>query len=211
MREKGFTKYHFFVRRYDMSGKRFGWLACMAVGLMLGAASRASADDLKIDPVHSAVVFGIHHFGAGYVYGTFVGPSGNISYDPSDLSKTTFEASVDADTVDTRNEMRNKHLQSPDFFDVKQYPTITFKSTSVKQTGPTTMDVTGDLTLHGFKKSITIPMEMTGSGKGPKGETRTGFQAAFTLKRSQFGMKFGIPNIVGDEVKMIVAMEAITQ
>jgi polyisoprenoid-binding protein YceI len=96
-------------------------LAMMAM-LILGVAfsSVAFADDLKADPVHSFVVFDVHHLGAGYVYGTFAGPSGTVGYDASDLSKTTFDLTVDADSIDTRNANRDKDLKGPDFFDVSR-------------------------------------------------------------------------------------------
>ena len=73
------------------------------------------------------------------------------------------------------------------------------------------MDVTGDLTLHGVTKSVTVPMEMAASARTPEGNVRTGFRTKFTLHRSDYGMKFGIPNMVGDDVEMIVSLEAITQ
>lgn len=174
-------------------------------------ASIARADDYKADPVHSFVVFDVHHFGAGFVYGTFAGPTGTASYDASDLTKTTFDMSVDTTTVDTRNSARNKDLSGPDFFDVKQFPTMTFKSTSVSKTGDNKMDVTGDLTLHGVTKSITVPMEMTGSGAGMRGETRTGFRADFTINRTDFGMTADPEPAIGNQVHVIVAIEAIKQ
>ena len=174
----------------------------------LAVSTSAIADDLKADPVHSFVVFDVHHLGAGYVYGTFAGPTGTVGYDASDLTKTTFDLSVDADSIDTRNANRNKDLKGPDFFDVKQFPTLTFKSTSVTKTGDTTMSVTGDLTLHGVTKSITVPMEFTGSGS-MMGKTHTGFRTDFKINRSDFGITHDPAPMIGDEIHIIVAIEAI--
>ncbi len=182
-----------------------------ALALALVFSSAVLADDYKADPVHSFVVFDVHHLGAGYVYGTFIGPAGAVSFDPSDLSKTTFDVSVRTDTIDTRSANRNKDLKGPDFFDVKQFPTMTFKSTGVKKTGDNTMDVTGDLTVRGVTKSITVPMEVTGTGKGMRGETRTGFRANFTVNRTDFGINADPEPVIGNDIQVIVAIEAIKQ
>lgn len=182
-----------------------------ALALALVFSSAALADDYKADPVHSFVVFDVHHLGAGYVYGTFGGPTGSVSFDPGDLSKTTFDLSVDTDSIDTRNANRDKDLKGPDFFDAKQFSTMTFKSTGVKKTGDNTMDVAGNLTVRGVTKSVTVPMEFTGTGKGMRGETRSGFRANFTIDRSDFGMNADPAPIIGDEIHVIVAIEAIGQ
>lgn len=192
-----------------MTRKYFAAWAMLIAATVVAAASNASADDLKVDPVHSFVVFSVHHLQAGYVYATFGGPSGQITYDASNPEGSAFDLKVDVDSLDTRNKNRDKDLKGPDFFNVKQFPDMTFKSTAVKKTGDTTMDVTGDLTIKGVTKSITVPMEMTGSGKGMRGETRTGFQTTFTVKRSDFGVSADPPPVIGDEVRIIVALEAV--
>jgi len=167
------------------------------------------ADDLKADPVHSFVVFDVHHFNAGYVYGTFAGPMGTVTYDPSDLSKTAFDVSVNTDSIDTRNANRDADLKGADFFDVKQFPTMTFKSTSVTKTGDAALSVTGDLTVHGVTKSITLPMEMTGSGQGMRGETRTGFRGEFKINRHDYQIDKDPDSAVGAEIHIVV--EAVNQ
>lgn len=191
--------------------KRFSTVLATALLTLTMSSVLARADDLKSDPVHSFVVFDVHHLGAGYVYGTFVGPTGTIGYDASDPTKITFDLSVDVSTVDTRSENRNKDLQGPDFFDVKQFPAMTFKSTAVAKTSDTRLSVTGDLTLHGVTKSITVPMELTGSGKGMRGETRTGFRADFKIDRRDYGMTADPEPVIGNEIHIVVALEAIAQ
>jgi polyisoprenoid-binding protein YceI len=178
--------------------------------MLAGAAQLARADDYKSDPVHSAVVFSIHHFNAGYVFGTFIGPTGTVSYDASDATKSSFDLTVNVDSLDTRQQNRDNDLKGPDFFDVKQFPTMTFKSTSVKKTSDTQLEVTGDLTLHGQTKSVTIPMDLTGIAKTPQGDTRIGFETQFSINRSDYGMGYEAPAI-GDEVRIIVAVEGIKQ
>jgi polyisoprenoid-binding protein YceI len=184
------------------------WTPLVAAVVVFAAASIAAADDLKVDPMHSFVVFSVHHFQAGYVFGTFANPSGDVTYDPSDPEKSSFNVEVSIDTLDTRNKNRDKDLKGPDFFNAKQFPTMTFKSSGVKKTGDTTMDVTGDLTLKGVTKSITVPMEMTGTGQA-MGKTHTGFETNFTIKRSDFGMLADPAPMIGDEVRVIVALEAL--
>lgn len=187
------------------------WAVLIAAAVVATAASVARADDLKIDPVHSFAIFSAHHFQAGYVYGTFAGPTGvtgQITYDPAKPEASAFDVKVDVDTLDTRSQNRDKDLKGPDFFNVKQFPDMTFKSTSVKKTGDTTMDVTGDLTIKGVTKSVTVPMEMTGTGTA-MGHQRTGFEAHFTIKRSDFGVSADPPPVIGEEVRLIVALEAV--
>ncbi len=183
----------------------------LSLGFIPALAAVARADDYQTDPVHSFVIFRVHHFGAGYVYGTFLGPTGTVVQDDADPSKDSFDLTVQADSLDTRNKNRNNDLKGPDFFDVKQFPTLTFKSTSVKKASDTSLEVTGDLTCHGVTKSITVEMDMTGSGKGMKGETRSGFETTFTIDRTDFGITYDPPPAIGNEVRITVAIEAIKQ
>lgn len=193
-----------------MQSQRFPWLVVLA-SLVLGClVLPARADSYKVDPVHSTGVFRIHHFNAGYVWGLIAGPTGLIEYDAADASKIAFAVSVPLANLDTHVAMRDNDLKGPDWFNAKQFPTIEFKSTAAKKTGDDLYDVTGDLTLHGVTKSIVVPMQMTGTGKGMKGETRTGFEGSFTIKRSDYDMKT-MPQGVGEEVRIVVALEAIKQ
>ena len=181
-----------------------------AVALVLSVPAAAPADAYKVDPIHSTTVFRIHHFNAGYIWGLIAGPTGAVQYDPADPSKLSLDVSVDLANLDTHVEKRDADLKGPDWFNAKQFPTLEFKSKSAKKAGDNTYEVTGDLTIHGVTKSITVPVEMTGTGKGMKGETRTGFESTFTIKRSDFDMK-AMPGGVGEEVRIVVALEAIKQ
>ena len=111
------------------------------------------------------------------------------------------------ENVDTANEKRDAHLKSPDFFDAKQFPLITFKSTSVKADGDN-FEVTGDLNLHGVTKQITVPLKKTGESDTGKMGYRTGWQAEVDLKRSDFGMT-GMQGAIGDDVHLIISFEAV--
>jgi len=185
-------------------------LGAVVLGMLTALAATARADDYKSDPVHSFVVFDVHHLGAGYVYGTFGGPEGAVTFSPDDLTQTSFDLSVDVDSLSTRNDRRDNDLKGPDFFDVKQFPTMTFKSKSVTKTGDNAMSVTGDLTLKGVTKTITVPIEYTGTGS-MMGQTRAGFRADFTINRSDYGMVKDPAPMIADEIHIIVAIEAVKQ
>jgi polyisoprenoid-binding protein YceI len=170
----------------------------------------AFAQTSKVDPVHSTVLFRVQHVGAGMTYGLISAPEGEFTIDAADPTKFQLTGTAKLDNLDTKSEARDKHLKSETFFSAKQFPTIDFKSTAAKKTGDNTYDVTGDLTLHGVTKSITIPVAVTGSGKGMQGETRTGIEATFTLKRSDYDMTQLLP-AVSDDIRITVAFEGIQQ
>ncbi len=175
-----------------------------ALGLTAGA---FAADTYNIDPVHSTVIFRIKHLDVSYLYGRFNAPTGAISVDVQDPTKDTFSASIDANNVDTNQPKRDAHLKSPDFFNAKEFPNITFKSTGVKKgSRDNTLEVSGDLTLHGVTKPVTITMEQIGAAKTPMGD-RIGFEGTVEIKKSDFGIK-GVPG-VGDDVRLILDIEAV--
>jgi polyisoprenoid-binding protein YceI len=178
--------------------------------LAFAATTVAQADSFKIDPVHSAILFKIGHFGVGNVYGRFDTFSGTFTLDQNDPSKDTVSVEIKTDSVDTNFADRDKHIKSPDFFNAAQFPTATFKSTSVKKVDDKNYEVTGDFTLRGVTKPLTLSVQAIGSGPGPKGEFRSGWQATGTLKRSDFEVKTFLP-AVSDEVGLIIAAEGIKQ
>ncbi len=143
----------------------------------------------EIDPAHSSVLFSIRHLMVTNVRGSFTGVKGTVVYDSANPSATTAEAVIDASTINTHDEKRDGHVKSPDFLDVAQYPTITFKSTSVKKTGDTELEITGDLTIHGVTKPATLRVEeVSEEAKDPWGNTRIGASAKTKIKRSDFGL-----------------------
>ena len=170
----------------------------------------ALAADYSIDSAHSAAQFSVRHLMVSNVRGEFSKLTGKVVYDDARPTATTVEASVDVSTVSTREPQRDTHLKSPDFFDVAQYPSFTFKSTSVKAGGGKTLEVTGELTLHGVTKPITVTMRYGGVVADPRAGIRSGYETEFTIKRSDFGMDKMIL-MVGDEVKMMVALEGVKQ
>ena len=163
-------------------------------------------DALTVDPVHSFVNFRVSHLGASFAYGRFDKIEGKVSYDAKAPEGSSVELEIAADTVNTANEGRDKHLKSPDFFSVKEFPKITFKSTKVKKVDDKHLDVTGDLTLHGVTKPVTAKVLVVGSVTDPQFGKRTGFESTFTVKRSDYGMKF-MTDKLGDEVQVSISIE----
>jgi polyisoprenoid-binding protein YceI len=190
---------------------RVASLFASTIVLTFALTTAVPAATFKVDPVHSFVVFKISHLDLGYVWGEFNGPAGTIAIDDSDASKSSVQIEVKADSIFTNAAGRDKHLKGPDFFDVKQFPTITFKSTSFKKSGDNAYEVTGDLTLHGVTKPLTVTLTKLGEAdKGAPLGYRGGFEANFTIKRSDFGMNTML-NAAGDEVKLMVDLEGVKQ
>jgi polyisoprenoid-binding protein YceI len=189
--------------------RRYPAAALVVLAFAFGAPAFA-AESYKVDPVHSSAIFRIKHANTSYFAGRFNAPDGSFVLDEADPSKSSFNIVLSVDKVDTANEKRDAHLKSPDFFNAKQYPTITFKSTAVKKGEGSALQVTGDLTMHGVTKSVTVPVELTGKGQFPAGTQRAGVEATFVVKRSDFGMS-GMQPMLGDDVKVLVGLSAIKQ
>ncbi|RKU14114.1 polyisoprenoid-binding protein [Candidatus Poribacteria bacterium] len=171
--------------------------------------SQSAAKAYQIDAVHSSVLFRAKHLGVSYNYGRFNEFSGSIMMDETDVPKSKVEFEVKTASVDTANEKRDQHLRSPDFFNAKQFPVITFKSTKVsaKAGQENMLEVTGDFALHGVKKSITVDVEITGKGKHPQDGELIGFETTFGIKRSEYGMTYGMQG-VSDDIRITVSIEA---
>lgn len=169
----------------------------------------AAADTYTIDAVHSEVGFRIRHL-VSKTPGRFTRFQGTIRVDEKQVSRSSVDVVIDAASINTDNESRDKHLRTPDFFDVAKFPAITFKSVGVKEVGKGRIEVTGDLTMRGVTKRITIPAGILGTMKGAKGETRGGFEGAVTLNRNDFGITT-YPGVLGDEVQITLNIEAVKQ
>jgi polyisoprenoid-binding protein YceI len=176
--------------------------------IALAGVGSSLADNYKIDPVHSGIIFHVNHFGIGTVYGRFDSISGDLVFDQDDPAKTSLSLEIKTDSIDTNAAARDKDLKGPDFLNTAQFGTATFKTTSVKKVDDKTFEVTGDFTLRGVTKPVTATVKEVGAGKGPKGEQRIGFETSFQLKRSDFDIKYGLPAI-GDDVFVTVACEGV--
>jgi polyisoprenoid-binding protein YceI len=169
----------------------------------------AQVQTWNIDPAHTAAQFSVRHMGISTVRGAFTKVSGSIQYDPSDPAKTTIEATIDANSVDTRVEKRDNDLRSPDFFDVAKYPALTFKSKRVETAGSGKMKVVGDLTIHGVTKEVVLDVDgPTAPIKDPRGNLHMGASATTTVNRKDFGVN-GAGAAVGDDVPITIDMELV--
>lgn len=184
-------------------------VALLLVALLVVAPVRAAS--FTVDPVHTSAVFRIKHFNTAFFYGRFDKITGSLEWDDANPAGARFDIVIAADSIHTGNEMREKHLKGPDFFDVGQFPAIRFVSTSVKKNDADgSYILEGNLTLHGQTKPVTATLHMTGTGKGRQGEDLIGFEATFSIKRSDFGMNYML-NGLSDEVQLMVGIEAKKQ
>ena len=169
----------------------------------------AVIETYKIDPNHSAVGFKVRHFFTK-VPGDFVNFEGTIVVDRDDLTNSKVEAVIKADSINTRNQKRDKHLRSDDFFDIENYPVITFKSTRWEQNGENTFKVTGILTIVETIKEVVLDVTLLGFGKGSKDRDISGWEATTSLDRTDFGITYG-PAVIGSEVFVDITIEAQLQ
>jgi polyisoprenoid-binding protein YceI len=188
-------------------------VGALAATLSLPAAAATST--WQIDPNHSAAQFAVRHLSISTVRGAFTKVNGSIQLDDKDISKSSVEVTIDADSVDTRVPNRDKDLRSDHFFDVQKYPTITFKSTKVEQVEPGKLKVTGDLTIHGVTKPVVLDVEgPTGAVKDPWGNQRAAANATTKINRQDYGVKWnatmdGGGVVVGDDVAITIDVEMV--
>ncbi|MFE8601877.1 YceI family protein [Archangium violaceum] len=180
--------------------------------LVLASPSLAFATEFEIDSAHSGASFSVKHMMVSNVRGAFSKVTGSANIDEKDITKSTVQAVIDATTVNTNEPKRDEHLKSPDFFDTAKFPTITFKSTKVEKAGDN-LKVTGDLTLHGVTKPVTLDVEgFTTEAKDPWGNTKRGGTATTKINRKDFGLGWnkvldtgGVA--VGEEVSITLDLE----
>ncbi len=168
----------------------------------------AATEKYVIDGEHSGAVFKIKHLGIGNVHGRFNNLSGTLLMDSAKQSESQLKLSVMADRVDTDIRDRDAHLRSPDFLNACQFPTIELESRSVRQLASGDLEVAADLSLHGLRKPVGLLFRRIGAGKDMQGNSRVGYEAIFSLKRSDFGMA-ELLAIVGDTVEITISFEAV--
>jgi polyisoprenoid-binding protein YceI len=184
-------------------------LALVALGSGLALSARAAVETYKIDPAHSSVGFNVRHFFTK-VPGVFAKSSGTITVDRDNLEKSSVEATIDVGSVNTREDKRDAHLKTGDFFLVEKFPSMTFKSKSWKKTGADTYDVTGDLTIKDKTKEVVLKVKSLGFGPGSRGAQLSGWEATAKLDRRDFGITYG-QGVVGNDVDVTIDIEAILQ
>lgn len=195
--------------------------ACYSViGLLLlplfAPQAAVAADMYTVDPTHTSVVFSVAHSGFSYTYGMFREASGSYAIDKQNPANSRFRFTINTNSLDTNNAKRDEHLRSADFFNAQQFPKITFETlecTPTKtQDGGVLYQLTGNLTIHGVTRQVTVPLRMLGEGEGPYKDHRTGFLCQIELKRTDFGMNNLLENnLVGDAVGITVSFEGSLQ
>jgi len=192
---------------------RIAVVAGMAVGLSLPA--RAATSTWQIDPQHSSAQFAVRHLGLSTVRGAFSKLSGTMVLDDQDITKSSVEVTIDVNTVDTREPDRDKDLRSERFFDVAHFPTMTFKSKKVEQVAPGKLRVTGELTIRGTSREVTLDVDgPTAAVKDPWGNQRLAATATTKINRQDYGVKWNakLDNggvVVGDDVNITLDVEMI--
>lgn len=187
-----------------------------ALAIAAAVASPAlMAANYVIDGSHSSANFKIRHMMISNVTGTFSKVTGSVNFDPKNLAESKVEATVDVDTVNTREVKRDAHLKSADFFDVAKFPTMKFTSKKFTAAGAGKYKVVGDLTLHGVTREVVLELSnVTPEAKGMAGETRIGGQATTKINRKEFGLLWsktldGGGAVVGDEVEISIDLELV--
>lgn len=160
-----------------------------------------------IDKSHAKIIFSTSHFGFSTYYGIFTDFDAKLDFDPKAPAKSTLDVQINMNGLDTTNPKLDAHLKSADFFDVAKFPQAGFKATKIEVTGPTTGKITGDLTLHGVTKPVTLDTSFNGGGVNPMSKAYVlGFNATGVVKRSEFGISTFVP-AVGDDVTLTISGE----
>jgi polyisoprenoid-binding protein YceI len=166
------------------------------------------------DLSHSSVNFHVRHLMVSKVHGRFTKWNGTLQLDDQDLTKSRLEVSIDAASVDTKEQKRDDHLRSADFFDVEKFPTLTFVSSKIERASDDGYVVSGDLTIRGITKAVTLEVEGGEQVKDPWGGTRTGFSAKTQVNRKDFGLTWNVALeaggfVVGDKIEITLEIEAV--
>ena len=175
---------------------------------------RMTTTNWNFDLAHSSVNFHVRHLMVSKVHGRFSLWGGTLEIDNDDITRSRVHVTIDAASVDTKEDKRDAHLRSPEFFDVAKFPALTFKSTQIAKVSDDELAITGDLTLHGVTKSVTLAVELGGQANDPWGGIRTGFSARTTINRKDFGLGWntvleagGV--LVGEKIEITLEIEAV--
>ncbi len=179
----------------------------LAIALAVLPLGAVQANGYTVDPAHTYANFKISHLGFSTMYGRMDVTGGTMQFDPAG-KKASVEITIDANSIDTGHGKRDDHLRSPDFLNAAEFPTITFKSTGVTWNGSTPATVTGDLTILGVSKPVTLKVDAMNCGNHPfTKKPMCGFDASATIKRTDWGVKYGVPAI-GEQMGLMLEFEA---
>ena len=180
------------------------------------ATPAATLTSWSIDPAHSHVEFAVKHMMIATVKGRFGVVSGTVQTDDADPARGIAEIEIDVNSIDTREAQRDTHLRSADFFDVEKFPRITFRSSRITDIADDRFKLSGDLTIHGVTREVTLDVTSEGRGRDPWGGERAGFSATGKIKRSDFGLTWNQTLetggfLVSDDVKISLDVEMVKQ
>ncbi|AOE50968.1 YceI family protein [Kangiella sediminilitoris] len=177
-------------------------------GLAFTQSSNAQAVDYEFDTVHSQIIFKVNHLGYSNSFGKFPTFRGELTFDQEDWSNSSTSVEVKASSIDLENKKWNEHMRSADFFHVEKHPIMSFKSTKLEKTGEKEGVLHGELTILDKTQPITLDLTLNQAGIHPMSEKQhVGFSARGSIKRSEWGMEYGVP-AVGDNVDIIIEVEA---
>ena len=170
------------------------------------------AGTYALDSSHGKITWSVDHLGFSTYYGQFVNVQAELKLDPANPSASTLTATIPLTDVDSNSDGLDGHLQTPDFFDTANHPTATFvsRSITIDADDPTEADVLGDLTLRGVTRPVTMEVEFNQAGPSMGNSYKVGFDGEATIKRSEFGINYGLP-MLGDEVKLHIEGEFVLQ
>src|SRR3979490_1196515 len=167
-----------------------------------------------VDPMHTQVEFSAKHMGIMTVKGAFTGLTTEINFNEDDFTASSVGATIDARTLSTHDEQRDGHLKSPDFLDVEHFPTIAFTSTGIEHSAHDQYKMTGDLTIRGVTRPVSLDVVYSGQAKDPMGNMHAGFSAYTIINRKDWGLNWNMALetgglLVGEEVKLALEVEAV--
>lgn len=174
----------------------------------LSVAFAANAETFTVDAGHAEIGFAVKHMMVSNAKGTFNTFQGTLDYDIATKTLKSAKGSIETTSIDTNNEKRDGHLKNADFFNVAEFPQMTFKSTSVKKTGNNTFEVTGSLNVLGIDRTVVLPITINGPVKGRRGAKLIGVECTTVLNRRELGIDHSPAAMIADEVKIEIAAEA---
>jgi polyisoprenoid-binding protein YceI len=194
-----------------MRSRKLSLLAALLAAATLTSAARAEPARYELDGAHTTVAFLVEHVGYAKTLGQFLRVSGGYTFDPESDALSALRVVVATDSVDTHFEARDRHVKNADFLDTESHPEMTFTAGSAQRTGERTFTVAGELTLLGTTRPLTLEATLNKHAPYPMGDRAEvmGVSARGTLKRSEFGMTYGVTDdLVGDEVEILIEFEA---
>ncbi len=185
------------------------FLTLIAATFLITSTAKAAPQTYEFDKAHTQILFFIDHLGFSMSQGEFHDYDGEIIFDQEDPTNSSVEIEIQTDSIDMDDKKWDKHMKNEDFFDVKEYPTMTFKSTSIEKTGDNTANITGDLKILDITRPVTLNTTFNKADIHPFSKRYVaGFSATTDIKRSDFGMDYGLPGI-GDDVEVRIEVEAM--